>query len=158
MLWVQAGKESNMPSDSPFVSPALGDWLREQRRTPATSSGLALEMTKGTQFNPWMVYWLQGSICPPWLHSRSGGLSFPVGKVMFPHIPRNAYCFLSNFSAAHTKAALPPSNTLKVLGTLIPLSSHCKERVPTWPPSLLLPVPSRGVLSLQSRSEFPQCF
>lgn len=35
----------------------------------------------------------------------------------------------SNFSAAFMNAVLPPPNTHDVLGTLTPLSSHCKAAI-----------------------------
>lgn len=85
-------------------------------------------MTTGTSISPLIVYGLRGGcFCSPPLSSQTRGLSLTIDKVTFLHIPRSACFLLFSFSAVYMSAALPPANTHGVLGTLTPLSSHCKE-------------------------------
>lgn len=44
-----------------------------------------------------------------------------------------------------------------ILGTLTPMSSHCKEEISYWLPPILLPIPTKRVLSLASRGLDSQC-
>lgn len=128
---------------------------------------------------------------------------FSLGKVIFPHIPRRAWVFLSSFSQAYTSIYIyrciytytytfiylvcvhiyihmhtPHTRHIHahtsyihthtyylqltfiihgILGTLTPMSSHCKEEISYWLPPILLPIPTKRVLSLASQGLDSQC-
>lgn len=135
-----------MPSD-PHV---LSLHFRGNGRTSKVFSGLALEMTSVLLYCLW-----EGCFCSPPLSSQTRGLSLNIDKVIFFSIPRSAYFFLPSFSAVYMNAALPPTNTHGVLGTLTPLSSRCKEEIaylasihsPSHAVQRVLSLPNQGLNS-----------